>query len=82
MTTLRENQLNDLRAIEWKLRSLRYNIAAKTPSECEFNHLLLNVMHDVIHVAEKYSTDVFTTTAEQMIDESITILLEKEHEDI
>ncbi len=48
-------------------------------SESQFNRELFEVIHTIIHVAEEYQTDDFASTAEQMIEESVDILLKEDH---
>jgi hypothetical protein len=69
-------QLNDLSSLDDKLLDLQRRVLRKHPTEEQFNLMLFKLVRDTVHIAEDYHTDF--ETAEQMIEESLDILLQED----
>lgn len=76
MDELLTRQLNDLQSLDDKLLGIQRKVLRSKPTEEQFNLLLFKLVRDTVHIAEEYHTEF--ETAEQMIGESLDILLQED----
>jgi hypothetical protein len=69
-------QLNDLQSLDDKLLGIQRKVLRSKPTEEQFNLLPFKLVRDTVHIAEEYHTEF--ETAEQMIGESLDILLQED----
>lgn len=74
---LQRKEMHDVHDIEKRLQSFWNKVYLHPMPKEQFDRELYKVVHDIIHVAEEYQTDDLRGRAEQMIEESVEILLKE-----